>query len=196
MGFSNPQHALTSQLESVARAVLIDPLPFGSREYRALVNSDRFSRAPLTLAPSQGNSIPADEFREIVARSICAPSPACIPFVGRPLDVSGRGGDGTVDAHGDNLITACTTGGHDARFRHDPLRDAVAHVAKLFGATYAREEDGHYFLRALTPQALVAAITEGNLTIRLRGVTPDITIRFDPSSHQKIYDRQTVRHLC
>jgi hypothetical protein len=31
------------------------------------------------------------------------------PFVGRPLDVSGRGGDGTVDKHGDNLIIACTT---------------------------------------------------------------------------------------
>jgi hypothetical protein len=51
-----------------------------------------------------------------------------------------------------------------------------------------REEDGHYSLRALTPQALVAAITECNLNIRLRGVTPDITFRFDPSSHQKIYE--------
>jgi hypothetical protein len=106
--------------------------------------------------------------------------------------VSGRGGDGTVDAHGDSLITACTTGGHDTRFRHDPLRDAVAQVAKLFGATYVREEDGHYFLRALTPQALVAAITEGYLTIGLRGVTPDISIRFDSSSHQKIYEVKVI----
>jgi hypothetical protein len=38
-----------------------------------------------------------------------------MPFVGRPLDVSGRGGDGTVDKHGDNLIIACTTGHHDPR---------------------------------------------------------------------------------
>jgi hypothetical protein len=108
------------------------------------------------------------------------------------LQQSGRGGDGTVDVHGDNLITACTTGGHDTRFRHDPLRDAVAHVAKLFGATYVRTEDGHYFLRALTPQVLAAAITEGNLTIRLRGVTPDITIRFDPSLHEKIYEVKVI----
>jgi hypothetical protein len=55
-----------------------------------------------------------------------------------------------------------------------------------------REEYGHYFLRALTLLALVAAITEGNLTIRPRGVTPDITIRFDPSSDQKIYEVKVI----
>jgi len=193
MGLSNPQHALTSQLESVARAAFIDALPFGSREYRAITLNDRFSQAPFTLAPSlKVNKIAADEFREMGARYIGAASPACVPFVGRPLDVSGRGGDGTVDKFGDNLITACTTGHHDANFRHNPLRDAVVHVAKLFGAVYVRAEDGHYFLRALTPQALFAAINEGNLTTRLRGVTPDITIRLDPSSQQKIYEVKVI----
>ena len=94
--------------------------------------------------------------------------------------MSGRGG--TVDKYGDNLINACATGNHDTNFRHNSLRDAVAQVAKTFGAVLVRTaEDGHYFLRALTPQALFAAINEGNLTVRLRGVTPDITIRFDPS---------------
>ena len=192
-GLSNPQHALTSQLEDAARASLIGSLPFGSREHRSFTSSDRFTQVPLTLAPSHGNIIQADEYREILARCIGAPSPACGPFVGRPLDVSGRGGDGTVDSYGDNLITACTTGGHDACFRHNPLRDAVVHVAKLFGAVSVRAEDGHYFLRALTPQALFTAINEGNLTARLRGVTPDITIRLDPSSQQKIYE---VKVIC
>jgi hypothetical protein len=140
----------------------------------------------------KANTIAPDDFREIAARHICAASPACAPYVGRPLDVSGRGGDGTVDKYGDNLITACTTGHHDANFRHNPLRDAVAHVAKMFGAVSVRTEDGHYFLRALTPQALFAAINEGNLTARLRGVTPDITIRLDPSSQQKIYEVKVI----
>jgi hypothetical protein len=72
----------------------------------------------------KGNAIAADEFSEMGARYIGAPSPACVPFVSRPLDVSGRGGGGTVDKFGDNLITACTTGHHDASFRHNPLRDA------------------------------------------------------------------------
>lgn len=47
-------------------------------------------------------------------------------------------------------------------------------------------EDGHYFLRVLTLHALFAAINEGNLTARLRGVAPDITIPLDPFSQQKI----------
>ena len=192
MGLSNPQHALTSQLDSAARAVLIDSLPYGSRDRRAIECCDRFSQAPFTLAPTKANRIPADEFREIAARHAGMPSPACAPYVGRPLDVSGRGGDGTVDKHGDHLITACTTGNHDANFRHNPLRDAVAHVAKMFGAVSVRIEDGHYFLRALTPQALFAAINEGNLTARLRGVTPDITIRLDPSSQQQIYEVKVI----
>jgi len=192
MGLSNPQHALTSQLESAARAALVDSLPFGSREHRSLTSSDSFSQALWTIAPSKGNTIPADEFREMLACCICAPSPACVPFVGRPLNVSGRGGDGTVDRFGDNLINACTTGYHDANFRHNPLRDEVVHVAKLFGAIHVRAEDGHYFLKFLTQQALFAAINEGNLTVRMRGVTPDITIRLDPSSLQKIYEVKVI----
>jgi hypothetical protein len=192
MGLSNPQHALTSQLESVARAAFIDSLPSGSREQRSITCCDRFAQALFTLAPSEANRLPADEFREIATRHVCAPSPACAPYVGRPLDVSGRGGDGTVDKYGDNLITACATGHHDANFRHNPLRDAVADLAKMFGAVLVRTEDGHHFLRALTPQALFAAINAGNLTARLRGVTPDITIRLDPSSQQQIYEVKVI----
>jgi hypothetical protein len=36
MGLSNPQHALTSQLESAARETFVDALPVGSREHRAI----------------------------------------------------------------------------------------------------------------------------------------------------------------
>jgi len=46
-------------------------------------------------------------------------------------------------------VRPATTGHHAANFRHNPL-----------GAVLVRTEDGRYFLRALTQQALFAAINE------------------------------------
>jgi len=38
-----------------------------------------------------------DEFWEIAVHHAGMPSPACAPYVARRIDVSGRGGAGTVD---------------------------------------------------------------------------------------------------
>ena len=192
MGLSNPQHALTSQLESAAHAQYVRSLPEGSRELAAIRENDSFAQAAVTARPTEANKIPAAVFTEMITRYLREPSPASMQFLGRPIDVSARGGDGTVDKYGDNLINACVPGAHDAKLRHDPLCGAVAEVAKLFGAVEVRREDGHYFLRALTQQALFAAINEGNLTTRIRGVTPDITIRLDPSAQKMIYEVKII----
>jgi hypothetical protein len=92
--------------------------------------------------------------------------PACAPYVGRPLDASGRGGDGALAGYGDDLITtARATGRRKPALRRAPRRGGARRQLEL-GAVLARAEDGHSFLRALTPRALSAAINEGDLAPR------------------------------
>jgi hypothetical protein len=80
-----------------------------ARARAAFCNQDEFLRAFLLARPAPGYALTSAEWRECVARYLGAPSPACAPFVGQRLHVSGRGGDGTVDVCGDNLLTACTS---------------------------------------------------------------------------------------
>jgi hypothetical protein len=117
------------------------------------------------------------------ARPSRPPPPACAPYVGRPLDASGRGGDGALAGCGDDLITtARATGRRKPALRRAPRRGVARRQLEL-GAVLARAEDGHSFLRALTPRALSAAINEGDLFAAraARRDVPDITIRLDPS---------------
>ena len=57
------------------------------------------------------------------ARPSRPPPPACAPYVGRPLDASGRGGDGALAGYVYDLITtARATGRRKPALRRDPRR--------------------------------------------------------------------------
>ena len=71
-------------------------------------------------------------------RIVCRPAPY----------VAGRAGDGTVDRHGDNLVTASACGDHEARYRHDPLVEQLTTAARNAGC-YARQEDSSFYRSAI-----------------------------------------------
>jgi hypothetical protein len=109
-GISNLQHAISAELDKAALEELRAKVDTGGARARAaFCNQDEFLRAFLLARPAPGYALTSAEWRECVARYLGAPSPACAPFVGQRLHVSGRGGDGTVDVCGDNLLTACTS---------------------------------------------------------------------------------------
>ncbi len=131
----------------------------------------RPSRSRIATATS---SRPTSTARSPRATS-CAPSPACEPFVGRPLDVSGRGNGAW---HGRQLRRQPDHRLHDGWPRRElppqpAPRRGRSHrqaVRRRLGTRRGRAR----LLARPRPHAagaLFTAINEGNLTARLRGVT-------------------------
>jgi hypothetical protein len=195
-GITNIQSAAMTQLQTAAREELVPALPMSERAGIPFHASDSLSRQFLDCPPGACPMRP-DVFRECFARYMGAPSPACAALVGRRIHVNmvgGRGGDGTVDKYGDNLITACTTGNQEAYFRHDQLVETLAAAARNAGA-YAKAEDYTFYHPALPASALAAlAASAGQSQRRVRLPVPDITLQLDRNKGLEIVEVKTVSY--
>jgi hypothetical protein len=198
-GISNLQHAISTELDKASLRELQARVDAGGVRARAAFrNQDEFSRAFLLARPSPGYALTSAEWRECVARYIGAPSPACAPFVGQQLHVSGRGGDGTVDVWGDNLLTACTQGDLESKLRHDPLVALLGTAARNVGGL-AFTEHAAFYHSAIPPGAYAARAAQAALQHaaqpqcygRLRVMRPDVVYKLNPGEPWTVAEVKT-----
>ena len=108
-GIHSLQNATAAQLDAVCFMELTTGVYLQSRARVRILAADPLSRAFLSCLLAH-ERLRLQDLRACFARYMTAPSHARAPFVGRRLHVAGRAGDGTMDRHDDNLVTASASG--------------------------------------------------------------------------------------
>lgn len=189
-GFSNLQHATTTQLDDARLAALTDALPPRARSTCAVRAADSLSRAFLSCPPSEEPLAPP-LFRECLARYMAAPSPACAPLVGQPVNGARSAQGATIDVYGDNLMTACADGNMEAKFRHDPLVDMLTMAVRDAGC-FAKAEDSSFYASAIPLQARVANAARYGTARHMRVLVPDIVVQLDPARNLELVEVKSL----
>ena len=119
------------------------------------------------------------EWREMIARVLGLPSPACAPMVGRAirgLSKEGRPGTyyGPVDLYGDNVFKAILPG-DGWRKNHDYVKDIIASVASAAGY-YVDVEIYKLFANQLSG-ANLDRIAEEYTKRKRHGMVPDLLLQ-------------------
>jgi len=189
-GFPNTQHAVSIQLDRSRQRKLNEAMPSHSRASVVYSSCDSLSRAFLTCPSYEGGMTPA-VFAESFARYLAAPSPACIPHVGRTLYVSGR--RGAVDVYGDDLVAAATKGGMEAKFRHDVVRDLLTTSIRGAGGS-ATAENSRWIHPAIPSAALAAMAALAGTPRQVRPMVPDVTYVLDPADGERVVECKTIAY--
>jgi hypothetical protein len=177
-GISNLQHAILTALAAAAKAALLLALPPRSRLAALVRSQDRLSSAFFTVLPSSRYTASAAEFKEMLARFLGAPSPACAAVLGQPMVCSRSAGDGTFDAYGDNALSATSHGDWPRKYVHTPLVHLLTTAARDCGG-YAVAEDASFFLSVIPAAAIAARRAQAaragpGADLRTRTLVPDI----------------------
>ncbi|MGA1354560.1 MAG: hypothetical protein ACO32I_07295, partial [Candidatus Limnocylindrus sp.] len=189
-GIPNLQHATTTQLDNARFAALTHALPPHARSTSAIRATDSLSRAFLSC-PGYVERLAPQVFRECLARYMAAPSPACAPLVGQPIIGARSDGGALIDAHGDNLLSACSDGNMEAKFRHDPLVDMLAAAAREAGG-YSKAEDSSFFASVIPLQVRAAHAQQHGGTQHMRVHVPDITLQLDAGRGMELVEVKSI----
>jgi hypothetical protein len=178
------------QLDRSRQRKLIEAMPTHSRASVVFSSCDSLSRAFLSC-PAYDGGMTSAVFSESFARYLAAPSPACIPHVGRTLYASGR--RDAVDAHGDDLVAAATTGGMEAKYRHDVLRDML--TTSIRGAGGSATAENSMWIHAAIPSAALAAMAaRAGTPQQVRPMVPDVTYIIDPADGEQVAECKTIAY--
>ena len=107
----------------------------------------------------------------------------------QPVVASARGG--IVDAHGDNLIKAATTGNMEAVFRHNPLVDFLAVAAREAGC-FSRAEDASFYHAAIPAANLASMAAHAGTARHVRPLVPDLTVVLDPAKGMQLVEAKAI----
>mmetsp|Transcript_10293 Transcript_10293/g.34974 ORF Transcript_10293/g.34974 Transcript_10293/m.34974 type:complete len:1225 (-) Transcript_10293:3167-6841(-) len=187
---ANMQHALTSVLEGASRdrlAATLSARPRMDPERDCWMALDSYASAWVTAPPCGATAMPQAEWREVAARYLGVPSPACRPHVGKPLgSTASRRAQHSraIDAYGDALTCTQMQGDDWRQLHHNPMQQILVDQTRRYAGTRVEKEPWTLFAQALPPG--VAARTalyhshdngDGTGAVRRRALVPDAVVR-------------------